>query len=110
MIKKIKRLHIVLICAGFPPKKFKINNVILFDIDRYCIANNITLITLQAANNELVTYYEIYGYTITDSKFLYMKRDIVLVPINTRNKKTRKQKSQIPKIESRTINLEEADL
>jgi len=97
----IKQLHILLICADY--NDYKLGRKILFDVDSYCIDNKIPIITLEAANDVLVKYYQNGGFVLIDNDLKEMKKVIKIIKIE-RTLKTRKIKrgKLIP------INLEEA--
>ena len=71
----IKSLHIILICGNH--KDFKLGKKILFDIESYCLDNNIGTISLEAANDDLVKYYIDNGYVLSNiPKTLIMHKEV----------------------------------
>lgn len=98
-------MYIKLICSKDGGKH--IGKHMLHDCELYCIENNIQTITLIAATEALVSYYERVGYSLHKEKYehpntgkvnsiLHMKKKISIIPKhkanNFRTKYTRKQK------------------
>ena len=72
-----KNLHILLICANY--NDYKLGRKILFDVDRYGSENKFEYISLHAANNELVKYYEHDDFHIKDIDTLLMRKKIMTI-------------------------------
>jgi len=98
-----KKLHIILICADY--NDYKLGRKILFDIDSYSIDNKFLFITLQAANNILVKYYQHGGFILIDKDTREMKKEVKIIKIY-KTSKTRKLKQE--KVNS--ISLEEYNI
>ena len=91
----LKKLHITLICADY--NDYNLGRKILYDIESYCINNNFSLITLEAANNDLVKYYEKGGFTLTNKITKEMIKEVKILTFHRKNSKTRKiKRTSIP--------------
>ena len=97
----LKKVHITLICADY--NNYNLGRKIMYDVELYCIDNNFSLITLEAANNDLIVYYEKGGFTLIDKDYRIMKKPVKLIIIHRKNNKTRKIKSSV----INSTNLEE---
>lgn len=89
--KHIKQLHIILVCADI--NDFRLGTKILFDVESYCITHKIPIITLEAANEKLIQYYEQNNFKRVDTLTNRMIKEIKIIDIyrNPANK-TRKVK------------------
>jgi hypothetical protein len=58
--RRFKEVHVYLLCAK--PSGFQFMNLVLQDIEAYCIANDIQYITLYPVNNTVRAYYRRYGF------------------------------------------------
>ena len=92
--KHIKQLYIILICADI--NDFRLGTKILFDVESYCIINKIPIITLEAANEKLVEYYEKNSFKRVDTITNRMIKEIKIIEIERKStNKTRKIKKKI---------------
>lgn len=89
---KYKYIKLLLICAK--PNDFRLGEIILFDLNNFCIQRRINTIRLLAANLDLVKYYENNGYFLTrQNEPYFMEKDTVPLKIRNSNViKTRKAK------------------
>ena len=86
----LKKLHIILVCADY--NDYKLGRKILYDIESYCVDNKIQLITLEAANDELVKYYQNGGFILINKITKEMIKEVKIFKILKKNSKTRKLK------------------
>lgn len=91
-----KNLHIILICTD-DSINYKLGGKILFDVESYCIDNKIPSITLEAANDNLVKYYEKAGYILVNNsrQKREMEKEIKIIQIDKKDSKIRKIKKDI---------------
>lgn len=87
-----KILFIILICAD--NTDYRLGRKILFDIETYCIENKIGIISLEAANDSLIKYYEEGGFKLINKRNNEMEKIINIIPI-IRTNKTRKIKRSV---------------
>ena len=88
-----KSMKLYLLCA----EKFEFNlgKVILYDLETLCIKDSIHEIRLDAANQKLISYYQSYGYLLTNPNKYEMYKHIDVLPLNTTGTpgKSRKRRS-----------------
>ena len=97
----IKKLYIILVCADY--NDYKLGRKILYDIESYCIDNKISLITLEAANEELIKYYEYGGFKLINNITKEMMKEVKIFTIDKNNSKA---KSKTRKIKRNLITSE----
>jgi hypothetical protein len=101
-------MYIKLICAKENDKN--LGKHLLYESEKYCTENGIHFITLEAATEKLVPYYEKMGYILFKDSFIHpktnkqidiftVKKHVLIFPKhktnNFRTKYTRKQKKPI---------------
>lgn len=86
--KPINTLHILLLCSKDP--SYTLGKTIVNDVEYYCFENKIPTITLEPATEELFEYYAKLGFQIDVKNPNQMKKELELMAIHKRNKKTRK--------------------
>ena len=80
-----KELHIVLICTD--SNNYRFGTQLLYDVEQFALLNGIKHITLNPANDDLITFYEKNGYRIvSEYPQKLMLKNIEIINI----KKTRK--------------------
>jgi hypothetical protein len=92
MKAKQPTIDLLLLCSRYSEKK--LGRYMLNDLDNYAHEAKVKVISVVPAYNHLVEYYASNGYeTIPESKTnpKRMKKDLILFPINRRNRKTRKR-------------------
>jgi hypothetical protein len=88
--ENIQVMHVHLICGK--KMNFYIGNRIFPDLERYCAENNIDAIQLEPANDSLKTYYESYGFELTDTYQTIMTKRVSYKLTAYNRSKTRKHK------------------
>lgn len=88
-----KHMYVLLVCGI--KTEIKSGTIIMYELEKYCISNNINMIELEPANDDLATYYAKFGYTITlqtmqPIRQTFMGKIVVPIAIQKSNK-TRKQ-------------------
>jgi len=89
----LKKMYIILICADY--NDYKLGRKILYDIESYCIDNKIPIITLEAANDELIKYYQHGGFVLINKITKEMMKEVKMLKIYKKNSKTRKVKRNL---------------
>jgi hypothetical protein len=99
-----KSLFIDLICAK--QTGTTLGYTMLNDVENYCIDNAIPFMKLRPADDELIPYYEKYGFTLTSNEYgnIMSKGMVKLIdkmPSNYKSGKTRKAGRIRPQISER---------
>lgn len=72
----LKKIHVILICADY--NDYRLGRKILYDIESYSIDTNIPIISLEAANDELVKYYQDGGFSLINKRNNEMEKEVTL--------------------------------
>ena len=75
-----KELHIYLVCAKKTTKPFL--QVIINDVEDYCMHNNIDFISLYPINKSIEDYYASYGFKKNSNDIQLMTKNISIMPIH----------------------------